>query len=138
MTQQECTVYKCGFCRKKYLVKHACEKHEKYCPKNPNNWHVCWDCPHLETGRVETEGGYMEPGPTFKTFRCTKLEKDLHSYVAERIGHSCIGDTERMPLFCPDHPDAIAISKKVSSVLSGEPMHTFDDYFNHPDFSKDL
>lgn len=98
MTIQERTIYRCGFCRKYYLQKHSAERHEKYCSKNPANAHACFQCIHLSVERSDSEdGGYNE-----KTFTCTKLEKQMHSYKAERIDHSCLGYTERMPLTCPD------------------------------------
>lgn len=101
MKQLERTVYKCDHCGKNYLVKHACAKHEKYCPKSPENRHACFQCCHLEVDRVKSDEGYNE-----KTFRCVKKDIELHSFRAEAIGHSCLGHTERMPLQCESFNDA--------------------------------
>ncbi len=43
-----------------------------------------------------------------KTFKCTKLDTDLHSFKAEKIGHSCLGYTELMPKSC-DHYEEYAL-----------------------------
>lgn len=118
MTQHECTVYKCDYCRKKYLVKHACARHEKYCPKNPNNQHICSSCPHLIKTKEEVDiDSYHRISVT--AFFCEKLKKDMHSYVAERIGHISVGDTERMPLQCHAHPDTEELAARVAARLNG-------------------
>jgi hypothetical protein len=95
MKTSERTVYKCDYCGKNYLMKYAGERHEKYCSKNPANRHTCFDCRFLEVERSTNDDGFSE-----KTFTCSKLEKELHSVKAERIGHSCLDHTERMPLEC--------------------------------------
>lgn len=123
MTQHEATVYKCGHCRKHYLMKHACERHEKYCPKNPNNWHACFSCDHLVKDKEDLDvSGVGDYRGFYRqvTFHCVKLDKYMHSFIAERIGHSCLGDTERMPLECPDHPQSIRDAKAVARVLLDE------------------
>lgn len=120
MTQHEATVYKCGHCRKHYLVKHACERHEKYCAKNPNNQHACFSCDHLVKDKEDVEQHNGNIAWTQVTFHCSKLDKYLHSFKAEQRGHSCLGDTERMPLECPDHPQAILDAQKVARVLLDE------------------
>jgi hypothetical protein len=89
------TIYKCDFCRKTYLTKGPCERHEKYCGKNPDNKHACFHCIHLAVDRNQNDDGFSE-----KTFNCVKLEKELHTFKAEKIKHSCLGHTERMPLVC--------------------------------------
>jgi hypothetical protein len=91
-------VYKCDFCKKYYIRKYAAETHEKYCGKNPANWHTCLDCVFLSVDRQTTNDGFNE-----KTFTCTKKDLQLHTFKAERIKHSCLGYTERMPLQCSDH-----------------------------------
>jgi hypothetical protein len=94
-------VFKCDHCGKNYMMKHACERHEIYCGKNPVNKHACFNCKHMVVDRVRAEdGGYSE-----KTFTCSKLEKELHSFKAEKIKHSCLGHTERMPLQCESFKD---------------------------------
>lgn len=36
--------FRCEFCGKLYELKHACEKHEKACSKNPDNFRPCQEC----------------------------------------------------------------------------------------------
>lgn len=98
----EQAVYKCGFCRKYYLRKHAAVTHETYCAKNPKNRHACFDCIFLHVAREVVEEGFSE-----KTFTCTKKRLQLHTFRAERIKHSCLGYTERMPLQCSDRKTEI-------------------------------
>lgn len=119
MTQQECTVYRCEHCRKLYLRRHACAWHEKHCSRNPNNQHVCYDCPHLEKEVYEADGLGEH---RYVTYTCKKLGKEMHTYVAERRKHSCLKYTERMPLSCPEHPEAIRAAIKVTAMLMGLPM----------------
>jgi hypothetical protein len=107
MKASERTVYKCDYCGKNYLMKHACGNHEKYCGKNPDNRHACFTCNHLSVDRESVgneSGSYSE-----KTFTCTKLDKQLHSFKAEKIQHSCLGYTERMPLQCESFDDMFKV-----------------------------
>lgn len=98
MTEQLRTIYRCAYCAKYRLSKKAMQNHEVYCAKNPKNRHACFGCHHLDVQREKNDDGFNE-----KTFTCTALEKQLHSYKAEKIRHSCLGYTERMPLIdqCP-------------------------------------
>ncbi len=97
MTESVRKVFECDHCRKKYMAKAPCLRHETFCSKNPVNHHACFRCVHLVVERNNDNVGYSE-----KTFTCSKLDKQLHSYKAERIKHSCLGSTERMPLDCAD------------------------------------
>lgn len=89
------TIYKCDFCRKTYLTKGPCGRHEKFCAKNPENAHACFHCKHLVVDRNQADDGYSE-----KTFTCSLLDKQMHTFKAEKIQHSCLEYTERMPLKC--------------------------------------
>lgn len=96
MRQEQVTIYRCDFCRKYGLRKHSIERHQKYCGKNPANHHACLTCKHMVVERNDNrDGGYNE-----KTFHCSILDEDLHSFKAEKIQHSCLGHTQRMPLTC--------------------------------------
>jgi hypothetical protein len=95
------TLYRCEHCKKHYLTKHSCVTHETFCAKNPANKHACFRCEHLVVDRENSDDGYSE-----KTFTCSKLEKQLHSFKAEKIKHGCLGYTERMPLQCDSFKDA--------------------------------
>lgn len=95
MRTQERTIYKCDYCRKYYLMQKSCERHEIYCRKNPANMHICYHCKFLTVDRDGDTG--------HKIFHCDKFDKQMHSVVAERIGHSCLGYTERMPINCSEY-----------------------------------
>lgn len=95
MTEQLRTIYRCAFCSKYRLSKKAMQNHEQWCGMNPSNKHACFSCSHLTVDQETNDDGFRE-----KTFTCSLLEKQLHSYKAEKIQHSCLGYTERMPLQC--------------------------------------
>lgn len=102
----ETTVYECGFCGKKQYRKCDMSKHEKWCKKNPNNDHKCFQyCTHLVRDREifdDTEG-YEK---TRRTFTCSLLNKKMYSYIAERRGIvSNLSGCERMPLECDFYKD---------------------------------
>ena len=88
---KEVQAYKCDHCGKLYKVRGTCIRHEKYCRNAPNNQHICIWCSSLEKNDNAEEG---------KIFYCKKLDKYLHSYVAERRNLKCVAITERMPLTC--------------------------------------
>lgn len=87
---KEVQAYKCEHCGKLYKVRGTCIRHEKYCRNAPENQHACIWCSSLEKSE--------EDGVTI--FHCKKLNKNLHSYVAERRNLKCVAITERMPLTC--------------------------------------
>lgn len=106
MKQYDKPVYVCDHCRKLYKRKSAATYHEKWCTRNPDNWAACFTCQHLKVDREEYDGGFHDR-LSVKTFTCTKLDKELHSFKAEKISHACLGHTERMPKTCPDFQDAM-------------------------------
>ncbi len=55
-------IYKCEHCRKLYQRKNACEKHEKGCGHNPDNWRACHEC--LELGKRNVEIYQADPNGT--------------------------------------------------------------------------
>lgn len=108
MKVQERTIYRCDFCTKHYFSAKPAIKHEVFCLKNPANKHKCFWCKSLVVDKVKSDEGYPE-----KTFYCSKYGKEMHSVVAERIKHSCLGHTERMPIECEGYQ--------------------IEDYFQEPD-----
>lgn len=108
-------VWACDFCKKKYFVKHACEKHEKFCFKNPANKHKCFeDCVFLKISKddefqVELIGEYHESVRGRKAYKCTAHNNMMFTCVAERKGtidylrqdHG--DDIFRMPAECSDY-----------------------------------
>jgi hypothetical protein len=105
MIAREVTLYQCEHCKKKYLQKHACEKHEKYCWHNPANHYACFDCNFLVKDRTQSDNSYGTYSE--RTFHCSKLDKAMHSIKAEKINHACLGHTELMPLQCEHRKDDI-------------------------------
>lgn len=97
MKEQVRTLYRCEYCSKYRISKSAMLNHEKWCSKNPANTHACLSCRHLTVDRFSGDG-YNE-----KTFTCDLLKKELHSYKAEKIDHSCLIRTERMPVQCESY-----------------------------------
>lgn len=98
------TLFFCEHCKKMYRRKYPCEKHEKWCSKNPRNKHKCFDfCKYLTRNR--TDQG--------TDFYCEKLKKNLHSFIIDKYiekGNEYAGllmdvkeDTERMPMECEEH-----------------------------------
>jgi hypothetical protein len=102
------TVYQCEYCTTRRFTKNAATRHERYCKRNPNNQHRCFDCRHLL--RTTEEAGVGENGQLITAkrtvFHCGRFDKDLYSYVAERqnILHH-VGAAERMPLTCAGHEE---------------------------------
>ena len=116
--KENVTIYQCEFCKRKMFVKHAMEKHEKWCNSNPENFRACSGCQHLE--EVEVKYSYSVPtldgnlavifdGSTAegKTtgFRCKKLDKCLYPFKVEKLGlpdkyPETFEDKEPMPKTC--------------------------------------
>jgi len=116
--KENVTVYQCEFCKRKMFVKHAMEKHEKWCYSNPENFRACSGCKHLEEVTVEysysvpTIGdhlGVIFDGSTVERkttgFHCKKLDKQLYPFKAEKKGliekyPESFEDKEPMPKTC--------------------------------------
>lgn len=86
------TYYRCEYCNKLYLRKHACEKHEKICNCNPNNWRACHSCDYLEkidkTVYVYYHNGMGEIESPYNThcFKCILKNKLMYPFAAEKKG----------------------------------------------------
>ena len=102
----ETTIFICDFCGKKQFRKSDMTKHEKWCKKNPQNKHKCFEfCKHLVKSREHYEQGDFTG---FKTiFTCSKLNQEMYSSIAERRKLPVITDgvTVRMPLECEHYTD---------------------------------
>ncbi len=110
MTTKTMEVHKCDFCKKNYLSKSACGKHENICGRNPINKHLCFGCKHLI---LEEDIGYID-GATgavlikVKNLRCTELNKQLHTRkmaekgLLERYSEQYI-ESELMPDGCESY-----------------------------------
>ncbi|NPA44811.1 MAG: hypothetical protein GXO49_04685 [Chlorobi bacterium] len=61
------TIYRCEHCNKIYLRKHACEKHEIMCSKNPKNYRPCFDCQHLGKRNIDVFlGNHFDGSESYK------------------------------------------------------------------------
>lgn len=98
-------IYKCDHCNKLYQRKHACEKHEIMCSKNPDNFRACFGCKHLTKVEVPIQGYYWEYEAN--VLYCSKLEKYLHPPKVEHKGNALdFGRlNEPMPRECKDFDD---------------------------------
>ena len=98
------TIHRCDHCKKVYLQKHSAEAHEKWCSKNPANKHACFSCQHMEVSRMDSENTHTGFGRfSEKSFYCKIKNEALHSFKAEKMQHSCLSETVRMPLQCQFH-----------------------------------
>lgn len=82
-------VFTCDFCNKKYFVKNACETHELWCHKNPENFKPCMnECKHLENAKTEIyiDTYHGESSFMANCFRCKKSGQLMYSLSAERRG----------------------------------------------------
>jgi hypothetical protein len=106
MTENIVPVFTCDFCGKKQFRKCDMTLHERWCKKNPNNLHKCFEfCIHLKKYEVEYEGTdrYGEEYLGKKTeFTCDVLKKQMFSFIAEKRRLPVINElhTSRMPLEC--------------------------------------
>lgn len=87
------TVWQCEFCGVKQFRNN--KRHEKFCRKNPNNQHQCFEfCKHLK--RI------VEFPNTI--FICDVTKKSMYSYLAEKkewqFPKEFFKENERMPLTC--------------------------------------
>jgi hypothetical protein len=105
-TKTNVTLYICDHCKKKMQRKGAMERHEKWCPKNPENEKACSTCKHLEETKIETyfdafDGEHMVER---KAFKCVKLDKLVYPLSVQRRGldkrYDTFDEQEPMPKEC--------------------------------------
>ena len=96
-------IYKCDHCKKLYQRKNACEKHEKSCTKNSDNFRACFGCKYL-TKKTETidNGSQYYPERRVDLLWCNKLGHFLHPPKVEHKGNAIeTGElNEPMPKEC--------------------------------------
>lgn len=90
MIELKTTIYKCPYCKKYLLRKHAMKNHIKWCPKNPENITLCGDCLFLKAvdcyyGRYNNWIGDYEDTKSTK-FHCIKLDIDLIPFKIIKMG----------------------------------------------------
>lgn len=111
MIEKQKTIYYCEHCKKMYLSKYWCEKHELDCRNNHKNYRHCFEwCKNLTkkelTTFVDTYQGEIER--KVEVFFCKKLNKALYPPDVERKKNmfSYLQDkneevpNERMPIKC--------------------------------------
>jgi len=106
MKQSQKTVYQCDHCNKKYFVKSACEKHEQWCHKNPENKKACSDCKFCKTTTVEHHSdSYF--GQNTQMVPIVYCQVKLHYLIplsSQRKGNAYLmedlgdGDIENLPM----------------------------------------
>lgn len=103
----ETEVYKCDYCGKNLIRKHAMIKHEKFCDRNPLNIKACFGCVFLtkEEVLIEEHDHYDRKS---NGFRCTKKDVLLYPTKVERKGlldkyPETFEDQEPMPSQCDLH-----------------------------------
>lgn len=110
MKEETKLVFTCDFCGKKQFRKSDMVKHEKWCSKNPNNQHKCFEyCKHLIKTQEEYDGeSYNESFIGNRTiFECALTKQKMFSYIAERKKLPVINELDeiRMPLECDMYVD---------------------------------
>lgn len=94
MTESIRPVYKCDFCGKNLLRKHAAIKHEDLCKKNPENIRPCLSCPHLLTDEFIVDyddfGGHAAEKPRIgRAMFCTHYKKGVYApWVEKKWDHA--------------------------------------------------
>ena len=96
-------VYECEHCGKKTRSASSTSRHEKFCPMNPVNKHICFDyCIHLEkTAKTIYDDG--EPSYWETTMLCKAKNIKMYSYILEKrlnFDKRWIQGLTRMPLDC--------------------------------------
>jgi len=105
MKQQLRINWICDHCSKYYIRKDHALRHEKYCGKNPNNKHKCFEfCPYLKKEKEIDSGPYIDR--EYTVFICKKTGNYMWSYIAERRKIEC--DGIRMPLECKHYEEYIS------------------------------
>ncbi len=77
------TAYKCSHCAKMYQREKMCERHEKRCNKNPENWRACSGCKFLD--KIST---FDSSDRIRSVFYCSKKDIYLHPPKSEHKGNA--------------------------------------------------
>ncbi len=114
-------VYYCDHCKKYYLRKDSCVKHELICHKNPDNNRDCWGCNHLakEETSIYHDTYIGEQEQKVQLFKCRKLEKWVYPPKVEMKNNWFdLGDefNEPMPKECPDREEPKTLSEIARSI----------------------
>lgn len=87
--KENITLYVCEFCNKKLERKHAMEKHEKWCSKNPANETACSMCQFLKEEPTTIDVGSEDYPIVIRcaSFLCTKMNIGVYPHKVVRKGH---------------------------------------------------
>jgi hypothetical protein len=94
-------IYQCDHCGKRQFRLCDMSRHEKWCKKNPNNQHTCYQyCKHLIKEEEEYQGSDYVGKRTI--FKCAVTEQKMYSYIAEKKKLPIVKEDGniRMPLEC--------------------------------------
>lgn len=103
LIQENVTVYKCEFCKKKYFQKPACEKHEELCFHNPINKRPCFSCDHCEKKKVTAiiDHGYMnhQAETQVEILFCNHFKEGIYPPKVSEKGNSLdLGEFDNVPM----------------------------------------
>ena len=111
MLTLDTTIYKCEFCKKYLIKKHAAIKHEFNCYKNPKNHSACVGCIFINVEPITYLGGHDYYGERTdikgNQFKCEKLNKTMYPFVLVKKGvvekhPEQFEGQEQMPSNCKD------------------------------------
>ena len=107
MKTTNATVYHCDYCGHKLFRRHAMERHEQWCSKNPAVTPACFSgsgCVHLIKKEVTFPSSFGANERRSYCFHCKALDKDMYTIAAERrglVGTFALDDEqEPMPKSC--------------------------------------
>ncbi|MFA6667796.1 MAG: hypothetical protein WCS51_05550 [Bacilli bacterium] len=98
---KELTAYRCDFCKKLYIRKSSCKKHENLCFLNPENKPACFGCKYL-TKKLFYDDPNDENSRSIHTLYCKKKEVSLMPITSFKKGFLSKGEyaDEVMPKEC--------------------------------------
>jgi hypothetical protein len=92
-------VFYCEYCKKHYLRKHLCGKHEKQCGRNPKNWRACHSCIYLAKTKDFIYSGYGETEKVVEILHCNKLNNHVFPTKVEHKGNQFeFAEIENLPM----------------------------------------
>lgn len=91
--KENVTLYFCEHCGRRYVLKHACEKHENVCTRNPENIPICYRCEYFDVKQCIFESGYDYVGHKYRSMYCNKLEEEMRPITSFKKGNSILGQT---------------------------------------------
>lgn len=95
------SVYYCDYCKKYFLRKDACTRHEVICSENPDNFRACFDCDHLTKKETDYYYDTFQGQDSRKVFLffCPKINAYLYPpKVQKNKKWFELGDEDNIPM----------------------------------------